>query len=164
MFDLEYDEIDYLKRTNLDSRLVAQLGRADVPSDANGLKLAADLKDTKPLMIKARDYLTKEVANVLKSLRRQVPNTTFEEELDLLLDISTGVLITQYNNADQAIEDWDNQYVQILQYAYNQQNNIGVNSWNDDWDKVDYAESFTNALELGIQEIRDYFADMDTAT
>ena len=52
LYDLAYDEIEYLKKANQDTRLIAQTGRTDIPNDEPGLKLAADLKDAKPLMEK----------------------------------------------------------------------------------------------------------------
>ena len=157
-FDLDYDEIEYLKLSNRDARLCAQIGRDDIPSDESGLKLAADLKDAKSLMLKARDMLTNDVADVLYSLRRQVKNsTTITTELDKLLSTVDGVLVTEWNNANAAIEAWNEAYVGVLKYAYERQNAVNnPSSWRDEW-STDHYIVFVNSINSGIKKVNDFF-------
>ena len=166
LYDLEYDEIEYLKKSNQDSRLIAQVGRTDIPNDESGLKLAADLKDAKPIMIKARDALTSNVADVLFNLQRQVKGAgTILTELDNLLDTVNGSLVLQWNAANEAIENWNNSYVGGLQYAYNKQNNITpIGDWNELWSTNDYYKNFVDAIELGVKKVRDFFNWLDGQT
>ena len=172
LFDLDYDEIDYLKKSNQDSRLLAQIGRTDIPSDENGLKLAADLKDAKPIMIKARDALTKDVADVLYDLQRQVRGTnSILTELDKLLDTVDGGLVQQWQKANSAIENWNTSYVGVLQYAYDIQNAVETPSeWKADWEK-DWISSedvvnpgFMKSVKDGIKLVRDFFIWFDGIT
>lgn len=67
IYDLDYDEIDYLKLAHQDSRLVAQVGREGIPTDKPGLTLAADIQEAKPIMISTREYLTKDLNSVIRS-------------------------------------------------------------------------------------------------
>ena len=165
LFDLNYDEIQYLKASNQDARLCAQIGRNDIPSDESGLKLAADLKDAKPIMLKARDALTQDVADVLYRFQKQVKSAkTISDRLDLLLNTANGDLITQWNLSNKAIEDWNNSYVGILQYAYNRQNQVeNIGSWDSFWD-IDYYKVFIDAINLGIKKVRDFFVWVDGET
>lgn len=166
LYDLEYDEIEYLKKSNQDSRLIAQVGRTDIPNDESGLKLAADLKDAKPIMIKARNALTSNVADVLFNLQRQVKGAgTILTELDNLLDTVNGSLVQQWNVANEAIENWNNSYVGGLQYAYNKQNDIKpIGDWNELWSTNDYYKNFVDAIELGVKKVRDFFNWLDGQT
>lgn len=172
LFDLDYDEIDYLEKSNQDSRLLAQIGRTDIPSDENGLKLAADLKDAKPIMIKARDALTKDVADVLYDLQRQVKGTNaILAELDKLLDTVNGGLVQQWQKANSAIENWNTSYVGVLQYAYDIQNAVETPSeWKADWEK-DWISSedvanpgFMKSVKDGVKLVRDFFIWFDGIT
>ena len=164
-FDLDYDEIEYLKLSNRDARLCAQIGRDDIPSDEPGLKLAADLKDAKSLMLKARDMLTNDVADVLYSLRRQVKNsTTITTELDKLLSTVDGVLVTEWNNANAAIEAWNEAYVGVLQYAYDKQNSVNnPSSWNNEW-STDHYKVYVDSINLGVKKVSDFFDWLDGET
>ena len=164
-FDLNYDEIEYLKLSNRDARLCAQIGRDDIPSDESGLKLAADLKDAKVLMLKARDMLTNDVADVLYSLRRQVKNsTTITTQLDKLLSTVDGVLVTEWNNANAAIEAWNEAYVGVLKYAYERQNVVNnPSSWRDEW-STDYYTVFVNSINSGVKKVNDFFNWLDGET
>lgn len=165
LFDLNYDEIEYLKKSNLNSRLMSQVGRTDVPSDEPGLKLAADLKDAKPIMIKARDALTTEVADVLYNLQRQVQSAnSIYTKLDGLLDTVSGSLVHQWNSANTELENWNSAYVGALQYAYDKENKVKEPSqWNSDWD-TDYYTNFKDAIKLGVKLVRDFFIWFDEQT
>lgn len=165
LFDLNYDEIEYLAKANQDARLIAQVGRTDIPSDESGLKLAADLKDAKPIMIKARDSLTRDLNEILTSLRRQVQSSnTILEELNKLLDTSDGILVDQWDAANQAIENWNAAYIGALQFAYDKQNNVENTSiWNTDWD-TDYFQDYIEAINLALQSVNDFFDWLDGVT
>ena len=165
LYDPNYDEIEYLKLSNRDARLCAQIGRDDIPNDEPGLKLAADLKDAKPLMLKARNALTNEVVNVLYSLQRQVKSAnSISTEIDKLLSIidDGNSLVSDWNDANEAIENWSTTYRGVLQYAYNKQNKI-ESSWDVNWN-TDYYKVFVEAIESGIKKVRDFFIWFDGVT
>lgn len=165
LFDLAYDEIEYLKLANQDSRLLAQIGRTDVPSDEPGLKLAADLKDAKPIMIKGRDALTKDLNEILSSLARQtVSSNAITQRLNNLLDTTTGQLVVQWENANTAIEKWNSAYIGVLQYAYDKQNEVeSPSEWNSDW-KTDYFQNYTKAINSALKSVNDFFVWLDENT
>ena len=60
IYDPAYDEIQYLKDTEQDSRLVSQLGK-DVPTDEAGLTVSADLEEVLPLLKTLRDTVTRDL-------------------------------------------------------------------------------------------------------
>ena len=152
-YDPDYDEIEYLELSNQDARLCAQLGRDDIPDDENGLKLAADLKDAKPLMIKARDIFTSDISEILQSLQRQIVKNS--DELNTMIDDLVGQnkgLMTVWNQANTAIENWSNSYVNNLQWAYNKQNNIDNNEITFiEGENTDYYVEYCNAINNGIK-------------
>lgn len=167
LYDLDYDEIQYLKLASKDTRLTAQMGRTDVPSDEAGLKLAADLKDAKPLMIKARDALTRDVADVLYKLQQQTKSAaSINTELNKLLDTTNGSLVTQWNQADEALNNLNEMYIGILQFAYDKQNAVeNPTTWNSDWKTSnDYHKKYVDAINLGIKKVNEFFVWLDGMT
>lgn len=165
LFDLEYDEIKYLTMAHKDSRLIAQVGRTDIPSDEPGLKLAADLKDAKPIMIKARDALTRDLNEILQDLQRQTYSSeSISNELKKLLDTANGTLVTQWNKANQEIENWNNQYVGVLQYAYDKQYGVeNASKWDSKWE-VDYLQNYLDSINLALQSLRHFFNGFNDIT
>ena len=157
-----YDEIDYLKRSHTDSRLVAQMGRENIPTDYYGLKLAADAQDVNPIMVKARDALTKDVRSVLVSLRNSVQGvTTFTQKVNELLNESTGALMTGYRNASMALDSFNNAYNGVLKYVYDIQNSVTSPSvWPTEWVSADYGSNYLNSITTTIQSIRNFFISM----
>lgn len=71
IYDPNYDEIQYLKDTEQDSRLVSQLGK-DVPTDENGLTISADLEEVLPLLKTLRDSITRDLNGNIRSFQDQV--------------------------------------------------------------------------------------------
>ena len=165
LYDLTYDEIEYLKKANQDTRLIAQTGRTDIPNDEPGLKLAADLKDAKPIMVKSRDALTSDVADVLQNLQRQVRGVdAILTELDKLLDTVNGSLVQAWNTANTALENWNESYTGGLQYAYDKQNKVDkAKAWDTKWE-TDYYTTFTTAVDGAIKKVRDFFVWFDGQT
>ena len=165
LYDPTYDEIEYLKKSNFNSRLMAQVGRTDVPSDEPGLKLSADLKDAKPIMIKARDALTNAVADVLYNLQRQVQSAnSIYTKIDELVDTVNGGLVQQWKKANDNLELWNSAYSGALQYAYDKQNAVETpKDWDSAWE-TDYYTKFKSDIELGIKLVRDFFVWFDGQT
>lgn len=99
IYDPNYDEIQYLKDTEQDSRLVSQLGK-DVPTDENGLTISADLEEVLPLLKTLRDSITRDLNSNIRSFQDQVLSIAQATELgnqfkDVLnLISSTGENIT----------------------------------------------------------------------
>ena len=165
LYDPTYDEIEYLKKSNFNSRLMAQVGRTDVPSDEPGLKLSADLKDAKPIMIKARDALTNAAADVLYNLQRQVQSAnSIYTKIDELVDTVNGGLVQQWKKANDNLELWNSAYSGALQYAYDKQNTVETpKAWDSAWE-TDYYTKFKSDIELGIKLVRDFFVWFDGQT
>ena len=165
LYDPDYDEIEYLKKSSFNSRLMAQVGRTDAPSDEPGLKLSADLKDAKPIMIKARDALTNAVADVLYNLQRQVQSAnSIYTRIDELVDTVNGGLVQQWNKSNTNLESWNSSYTGVLQYAYDKQNKVeNPKTWDSAWD-TDYYSKFKADIELGVKLVRDFFIWFDGQT
>jgi hypothetical protein len=147
------------------------MGRTDIPNDESGLKLAADLKDAKPLMIKARDALTKDVADILYKLRKQTESAnSIKTLLDALLNTTDNKnensLIYYWDEADKALNNLSEMYIGILQYAYDKQNNVeNPTKWNNDWtSENDYHKKYINAINLGIKKVTGFFNWLDEET
>ena len=100
LYDLNYDEIKYLKDTEQDSRLVSQLGK-DVPTDEAGLKVSADFEEVMPLLKTLRDTITRDLNNNIRAFREQIETIAETTELknqftDVLnLIVSIGQSITE---------------------------------------------------------------------
>ena len=69
---IPYDEIEYLKASNFDERLVAQTNKVGVPSDKTSLTLAANIADAVPLMKSAYENLTTGLSQVLQRFNGQI--------------------------------------------------------------------------------------------
>lgn len=166
LYDLDYDEIEYLKVSHQDSRLVAQVGREGVPTDKKGLTLAADIQEAKPLMVNARTALTTDLKTVLQGLRRQVAAVNvFKNDLDAILNTTkSGVLVKAHDDALDAATGLINSYKGVLQYAYKHQNEINPqNEWDDAW-KTNYYDNFTNAFNTAFTQVRQFLSSMELQT
>ena len=166
LYDLDYDEIEYLKVSHQDSRLVAQVGREGVPTDKKGLTLAADIQEAKPLMANARTALTADLKTILQGLRRQVATVnTFKDGLDAILNTTeSGILVKAHNDALDAATGLIDSYKGVLQYAYKNQNEINPrDEWNDDW-KTNYYNNFTNAFNIAFTQVRQFLSSMELQT
>lgn len=167
LYDLDYDEIEYLKASHQDSRLVAQVGREGVPTDKKGLTLAADIQEAKPLMANARTALTTDLKTVLQGLRRQVAAVnSFKDGLDAILNTTeSGILVKAHNNALDAATGLIDSYKGVLQYAYKNQNEINPrDEWNNDVWKINYYNNFVNAFNIAFTEVRKFLSTMELQT
>ena len=166
LYDLDYDEIEYLKVSHQDSRLVAQVGREGVPTDKKGLTLAADIQEAKPLMANARTALTTDLKTVLQGLRRQVAAVNvFKNGLDAILNTTkSGVLVKAHDDALDAATGLIDSYKGVLQYAYKHQNEISPqDEWDDAW-KTNYYNNFTNAFNTAFTQVRQFLSSMELQT
>ena len=160
-----YDEIEYLKASHQDSRLVAQVGRTGIPSDKDGLKLAADIQEARPILIQTREKLTVDLKAVLQGLLRQVTSVNiFKSELNKLLDPSaTGKLVSEYNNSQIAVTNLFTAYDGVLEFAYNKQNNISGKTWDSSWE-TDYYTAHKTAINNAITSVQNFCALMEENT
>lgn len=167
LYDLDYDEIEYLKVSHQDSRLVAQVGREGVPTDKKGLTLAADIQEAKPLMVNARTALTTDLKTVLQGLRRQVAAVNiFKDGLDVILNTTeSGILVKAHNDALNAATGLIDSYKGVLQYAYKNQNEINPrDEWNNDVWETNYYNNFVNAFNTAFTEVRNFLSTMELQT
>ena len=98
IYDKEYDEIEYLKLTEYDSRLLAQQGK-DVPLDAAGLDLSADIVEAEVVLKKLKNSITQDLYQMLRSFRSRLEgvcndNKTIADCFEVLLNSSTGSITT----------------------------------------------------------------------
>jgi hypothetical protein len=86
IYDPTYDEIHYLEESEVDSRLVAQMGK-DVPNDEIALETAADIEDAQPLFKNLRNSLTRDLRNNLNAYQNQIASIeSFNDDFEALMD------------------------------------------------------------------------------
>lgn len=113
IYDSGYDEITYLEISEVDSRLVAQMGK-DVPNDETALGISADIEEAQPIFKNLRNALTRDLRNNLTAYQGQIKSIeTFNDDFDLLLSkIST---VGQQIEEDQ--KTMTEEYAKILSAA-----------------------------------------------
>ena len=122
IYDSGYDEITYLEISEVDSRLVAQMGK-DVPNDETALGISADIEEAQPIFKNLRNALTRDLRNNLTAYQGQIKSIeTFNDDFDLLLSkIST---VGQQIEEDQ--KTMTEEYAKILSVAKKIQDGIVV--------------------------------------
>lgn len=120
IYDSGYDEITYLEISEVDSRLVAQMGK-DVPNDETALGISADIEEAQPIFKNLRNALTRDLRNNLTAYQGQIKSIeTFNDDFDLLLSkIST---VGQQIEEDQ--KTMTEEYAKILSAAKKIQDGI----------------------------------------
>lgn len=169
-----YDEIEYLKASNFDERLVAQTNKVGIPSDKTSLTLAANIADAVPLMKSAYENLTTGLSQVLQRFNGQIAGaTSIQEELKpLIFQYKDGE--TQYppklvqfkDAAKEKATLLEGLYTNILQYGYNTEKGLTPNNWNESWGKTDYYILFKNIISEALGAVATFlvFAEQETAT
>lgn len=113
LYDPDYDELEYLDISEVDSRLTAQLGK-DVPTDEAGLEVSADLEEAQPLFKSLRNSLTRDLRNNIYAYQEQIQSLTqFKDDFNYLLNLisNTGKKIEEYQ------ETMNEEYAAILSAA-----------------------------------------------
>lgn len=98
LYDPEYDELEYLDISEVDSRLTSQLGK-DVPTDEAGLEVSADLEEAQPLFKSLRNSLTRDLRNNIYAYQEQIQSLTqFKDDFNYLLSLisETGKKVEEY--------------------------------------------------------------------
>lgn len=98
LYDPEYDELEYLDISEVDSRLTSQLGK-DVPTDEAGLEVSADLEEAQPLFKSLRNSLTRDLRNNIYAYQGQIQSLIqFEDDFNYLLSLisETGKKVEEY--------------------------------------------------------------------
>ena len=98
--DREYDEINYLKLSEQDSRLLSQQGK-DVPLDESGLDLSADIVDAEKLLGKMKNSMTQDLYQMIWAFYSRIEgvvddtkNNNLKSYFDALTNSQTGLLAT----------------------------------------------------------------------
>lgn len=81
IYDENYDEIEYIKNSSADARLLAQKGR-NCPYDFAGLTLAANLQDEKQLYSEIYNLINKDLYNELRA---------FESRFKSVIDVEPTI-------------------------------------------------------------------------
>ena len=71
-YDFDYDEAEYLKLSEKNSRLLAEIGKPGIPTDQLGLTLAADLSELDRFTEKAIKLLTGDLKTQLQNLNLEI--------------------------------------------------------------------------------------------
>ena len=126
IYDTLYDEMAYIVESTYDTRLLAQKGREDIPTDELGLKMAADIEDAIPILYRISSMLTQDLCselNYFKDLAADSPNL-----FNILenLKIELTMIARQLRDADQGelINKFENCYKSILKYVSDQINQV----------------------------------------
>ena len=169
-----YDEIEYLKASNFDERLVAQTNKVGVPSDKTSLTLAANIADAVPLMKSAYENLTTGLSQVLQRFNGQIAGaTSIQEKLKPLIfqykdgDTQYPPKLVQFKDAaKEKATLLEELYTNILQYGYNTEKGLTPNDWNKNWGNTDYYILFKSIISEALGEVAAFlnFAKEETAT
>lgn len=86
LFNPVYDEIEYLKESYQDTRLLAQRGKIGIPEDKKGLTFAANVSEAKPILEKITSMLTQDLCSEFNYFRDLIADNTspLYDALDLL--------------------------------------------------------------------------------
>ena len=171
---IPYDEIEYLKASNFDERLVAQTNKVGIPSDKTSLTLAANIADAVPLMKSAYENLTTGLSQVLQRFNGQIAGaTSIQEKLKPLIfqykdgDTRYPPKLVQFKDeAKEKATLLEELYTNILQYGYNTEKGLTPNNWNENWGDTDYYILFKNIMSEALGEVAAFlnFAKEETAT
>lgn len=122
IYDPGYDEITYLEISEVDSRLVAQMGK-DVPNDEIALGISADIEEAQPIFKNLRNALTRDLRNNLTSYRDQIQSIeTFKDDFELLLS-EISIVGQQIEEDQKAMTE---EYATILSAAKKIQDGVVV--------------------------------------
>lgn len=188
----QYDEIAYLKEEYSEVRLINQKGKSGIPTDEAGLGHAADIEEAKPLLKSIYESLTGSATSTsdlvynLQSMSRSLGNTTLLDELKPIISSYTdettnttqSAKLVQYASiAEQSAQRLAERYGNVLQYAYESQNQVEhTKTWNESWDvessketKItlendSYFKTFISAINNGINVVTEFLTSMDTQT
>ena len=188
----QYDEIAYLKEEYSEVRLINQKGKPGIPTDEEGLGHAADIEEAKPLLKSIYESLTGSATSTsdlvynLQSMSRSLGNTTLLDELKPIISSYTdettnttqSAKLVQYASiAEQSAQRLAERYSNVLQYAYESQNQVEhTKTWSESWDvessketKItlendSYFKTFISAINNGINVVTEFLTSMDTQT
>lgn len=182
---IPYDEFVYMEESETDARLTAQTGKENVPSDANSLKLSADLTEVKPIMTKTFDLVTKDLTAVLRQMRDRTSSiadittalnnllmTPTKDAAGQIAASERDNILAWYDSADKLRTQMYNVYSQLLEYNYLHQENlkklpaeqetITLNSHGGEdlkaWDKTALYQAIKTSFEESlISMIKNFF-------
>lgn len=164
VYDKGYDEINYLRDSYADARLVAQANKNTVADDEASLTIAANWAEAKPIMQSALKMLTSDMAQVIRSFGRQMAGTDFaKKQINSLINSyvdDAGVaqdakLLSAEIEAENTLNDLDALTRDILQYRYDVQHGVDC-TWSSNWDiNQEQVNYFKYAVKLGLTAVDD---------
>ena len=123
IYDPTYDEIQYLKDTEQDSRLVSQLGK-DVPTDEAGLTVSADLEEVLPLLKTLRDTVTRDLNTNVRAFQEQVQTISQATNLGNNFTAVLNSISTTGKTITESRDTLKEEYTAILSAARKIQDNL----------------------------------------
>ena len=123
IYDPAYDEIQYLKDTEQDSRLVSQLGK-DVPTDEAGLTVSADLEEVLPLLKTLRDTVTRDLNTNVRAFQEQVQTISQATNLGNSFTTVLNSISTTGKTITESRDTLKEEYTAILSAARKIQDNL----------------------------------------
>jgi hypothetical protein len=86
----EYDEIEYLDKTEADTRLISQKGK-NVPTDVTGLDAAASIEEAEPILKECSRLITSDLFNTLRAFKDRLRGLDeLQEIIDIRLSSTNG--------------------------------------------------------------------------
>ena len=115
-----YDEIEYLEKTESDSRLVAQMGKEGVPTNKESLNFSANLIEAKPLLLKNLELVTKDLVSALRAFNQRTGliSGDFKDMLSLLLTSATQDKNKVPYTDEQTLNVWNTETKKIIDNLY----------------------------------------------
>lgn len=129
IYDPNYDEIEYIKASAADGRLMAQKGR-DCPSDFAGLMLSANLEDEQKLYSEIYNLISKDLYNDLKAFQSRLQNLLADDVIGTAFD---NILVDDKEDGHDSLNEFlayyedkqkklVEQYTNVLAFAKQWQN------------------------------------------
>ena len=157
VYDYDYDELDYLARSKVDSRLLNQKGREGIPQDKISLTLAANIEEASASILKATEVVTKDLTNILTELRKYVSNvssytdninkfigSTEDENYNLIVLTDK---IKDLLNGTQSSLGLTQRYEKILKFGYETWTGDGTeNSYTEEW-QADWEQDIATEIK-----------------
>ena len=120
IYDPTYDEIDYLKKSRADSRILAQKGKDGIPEDALSLELSANIGEASEQILKAIKVVNTDILKALNEFKSRVSNVEeFKTNIEkLTLGSGTRSLTKNTQLIEADLIKLQTQYLTILNYGY----------------------------------------------
>ena len=160
VYDPDYDELEYLEISKENTRLTKYKNVENIPFDKQSLMLAANIDEAASAITNATNVVSRDLVRTIREFQSVLSNLKLSEDIGKLINSSKKN--EEYYLPGYASSIMDllklsrEQYAKILKYGHDKEearinNKSFTGSWDNDWDKKDYASEILENFEK-IQE------------